>query len=63
MSWTCDVKRIVFVGDTDGSRQSYNAALDPSALKVVLGSGIDIVLIGASCYVRPAWVEALASGI
>lgn len=53
------VQRVVFIGDTDPSRQSYNAALDPAALKVVLGSGVEIVLVGSSCYPRPAWVEAL----
>lgn len=53
------VQRVIFIGDTDPSRQSYNAALDPAALKVVLGSGVDIVLVGSSCYPRPAWVEAL----
>ena len=53
------VRRVIFVGDTDPSRQSYNAALDPAALREVLGSGVEIVLVGSACYARPAWVEAL----
>ena len=53
------VERVVFIGDTDPSRQSYNAALDPAALKVLLGSGVEIVLVGQACYPPPEWVEAL----
>ena len=53
------VERVVFIGDTDPSRQSYNAALDPAALKVLLGSGVEIVLVGQACYPQPEWVEAL----
>ena len=52
-------ERVVFIGDTDPSRQSYNAALDPAALKSVLGCGTEVVLVGASCYPQPAWVETL----
>ena len=53
------VKRIVFIADTDPSRQSYNAALDPAALRTVLGSGTELVLVGSACYPRPDWVERL----
>lgn len=55
------VRRIIFIGDTDPSRQSYNAALDPTALQRVLGSGVEMVLVGQACYPRPAWVEDLFS--
>ena len=40
-------------------RHSFNAALDPVALQRVLGSGVELVLVGSSCYARPAWVEEL----
>lgn len=57
------VRRVVFVADTDPetgpSAPSYNAALDPSALRAVLGSGCELVLIGRSCYPQPEWVETL----
>lgn len=53
------VRRVVFIGDTDAARHSYNAALDPAALEAVLRSGVEIVLIGAPCYPPPAWVERL----
>ena len=53
------IRRVIFIGDTDPSRQSYNAALDPAALQTVLGSGTEMVLVGSSCYPRPAWVEQL----
>lgn len=51
--------RIIFIGDTDRSRPSYNIALDPAALRVVLASGIELVLVGSSCCPPPSWVEAL----
>jgi len=53
------VRRIVFIGDTDSRRQSYNVALDPGAMRVLLHSGVEMVLIGSACYVAPSWVEAL----
>jgi hypothetical protein len=53
------ISRVVFIGDTDSSRQSYNAALDPAGLRTVLRSGTELVLVGSSCYARPEWVQAL----
>ena len=50
------VERIIFIGDTDPSRHSYNAALDPVALQVVVSSGIEMILIGSPCYPSPDWV-------
>lgn len=53
------VSRIVFIGDTDSSRHSYNVALDPAAMRAVLASSVDLVLIGSSCYASPGWVAQL----
>ena len=57
-----DIRRVVFIGDTDPSRPSYNAALDPTALQRVLGTGVELVLVGQACYPKPSWVEALFAG-
>lgn len=52
------VKRVIFIGDTDPSRRSYNVALDPDALRTLLRSGVEIILIGQACYAPPSWVAA-----
>ena len=57
-----DVQRVVFIGDTDAEHQSYNVALDPEALRAVLGSGVELVLIGSACYASPQWVADLFGG-
>ena len=53
------VRRIVFIGDIDARQHSYNVALDPMAVRTTLRSGVELVLIGNSCYVTPAWVHAV----
>ena len=52
------VERVVFIGDTQDV-PSYNVALDPLAMQTVLRSGVELVLVGHSCFPSPAWVEAL----
>jgi hypothetical protein len=53
------VQRIVFVGGVRGPpgyhQRPYNAWLDPDALRHVINSGVQLVLIGKGCYASLAW--------
>ena len=40
-------------------RRTDNIKLDPEALRALLGSGIELVLVGSRCYPEPSWVQAL----
>ena len=55
------LRRIVFIGDTDPSRRSYNVALDPAAVRAVMRTGVEVVLIGQACYAPTDWVAELFS--
>eukprot|EP00966_Prymnesium_polylepis_P038180 885178-Prymnesium_polylepis.1 len=52
------VARIIFVGDTVAKRP-YNVQCDPAALRAVLASGIELVLVGVKCYPKPSFAESI----
>ena len=54
------VRRVVLIGDTSAAR--YNVAADPEAARVLLRSGVELVLVGSRCYASAAWVQALPVG-
>lgn len=60
------VQRIVFVGGVRGPpgyhQRPYNAWLDPDALRHVINSGVQLVLIGKGCYASLAWCLDLVEG-
>lgn len=55
------VRRVVLIGDTSAAR--YNVAADPDAVRVLLRSGVELVLVGSRCYASPAWVEGLTPAV